>query len=57
MKTYLVKRVLQIIPTLFGITLITFLIIQLSPGNPAMLKLKMAAEGQVSENAISQQIV
>ncbi len=57
MKAYLFKRLLQIIPTLLGITLITFLIIQLSPGNPAMLKLKMAAEGQVSDNAISQQIV
>lgn len=57
MKTYLVKRLLQIIPTLLGITLITFLIIQLAPGNPALIKLKMAAEGQVSDNAISQQIV
>jgi peptide/nickel transport system permease protein len=57
MKTYLVKRLLQIIPTLLGITLITFLIIQLAPGNPAMLKLQMATQGQVSDNAISQQIV
>lgn len=43
MKAYLVKRLLQIIPTLLGITLITFLIIQLAPGNPAKLKLQMGA--------------
>jgi peptide/nickel transport system permease protein len=57
MKVYLLKRLLQIIPTLLGITLITFLIIQLAPGNPAMLKLQMASQGQVGDNAISQQIV
>ncbi|HAA05175.1 MAG TPA: diguanylate cyclase [Syntrophobacteraceae bacterium] len=57
MKVYLIKRLLQVIPTLLGITLITFLIIQLAPGNPAMLKLRMTGEGQVSDNAISQQII
>ena len=57
MKAYLAKRLLQVIPTLLGITLITFLIIQLAPGNPAALKLRMAAEGQVSDSAISQQII
>ena len=59
MKAYLVKRVLQIVPTLLGITLITFLIIQLAPGNPAMLKLQMSGpgQGQMAETAISKQIV
>jgi peptide/nickel transport system permease protein len=57
MLIYLVKRLLQVIPTLLGITLITFLIIQLAPGNPALLKLRMTGEGQVSDNAISQQII
>jgi peptide/nickel transport system permease protein len=57
MKLYLVKRLLQVIPTLLGITLITFLIIQLAPGNPALLKLRMTGEGQVSDDAISQQII
>ncbi len=37
--------------------MITFLIIQLAPGNPALLKLRMTGEGQVSDNAISQQII
>ncbi len=57
MKAYLVKRLLQLIPTLLGISLLTFLIIQLAPGNPAVLKLKMAGQGQVTETALSKQIV
>jgi peptide/nickel transport system permease protein len=57
MKGYLVKRLLQIIPTLLGISLITFVIIQLAPGNPAFLRLRMGGEGQVGETAISSQIV
>ncbi|HYQ47861.1 MAG TPA: ABC transporter permease [Thermodesulfovibrionales bacterium] len=32
--TYLAKRLLEMIPTLFGITLISFLIIHLAPGKP-----------------------
>lgn len=57
MRAYLIKRLLQVIPTLFGITLITFFIIQLAPGNPATLKLQMAAEGQMAGHAMTQQIV
>ncbi len=34
MITYLVKRLLEMIPTLFGITLISFFIIHLAPGKP-----------------------
>lgn len=57
MKAYLVKRLLQIIPTLLGISLLTFIIIQLAPGDPAVLKLKMSGQGQVAETALSKQIV
>jgi peptide/nickel transport system permease protein len=57
MKIYLIKRLLQIIPTLLGITLITFVIIQLAPGNPAFLKLRMAGQEQMAETAISKQII
>ena len=56
MKAYLAKRLLQIIPTLLGITIITFLIIRLAPGNPAMMKLQ-AMQGQISDKAISKEIV
>ncbi|HDZ62457.1 MAG TPA: ABC transporter permease [Nitrospirae bacterium] len=34
MLTYIFKRLLEMIPTLFGITLISFFIIQLAPGKP-----------------------
>jgi peptide/nickel transport system permease protein len=38
MTTYLLRRVLLLIPTLLGITLLTFLLIRYSPGNAALLK-------------------
>jgi len=34
MLTYLIKRLLEMIPTLFGITLLSFFIIHLAPGKP-----------------------
>ena len=34
MGRYLLKRLLLIIPTLFGVILINFLIVQLAPGGP-----------------------
>ena len=34
MINYLAKRLLEMIPTLFGITLISFFIIHLAPGKP-----------------------
>jgi peptide/nickel transport system permease protein len=57
MKAYLVKRLLQIVPTFLGITLITFLIIQLAPGNPAALKVQMASGGEVASDSVSRRIV
>ncbi len=48
MLTYLAKRVFLMIPTLIGITLITYFIIRLSPGSPLMMKLH-GAEGLKAE--------
>jgi len=39
MRSYFVRRLLLIIPTLFGISIISFLIIHLAPGDPAAFKL------------------
>ena len=39
MSSYFVKRLLLMIPTLLGISLISFLIIHLTPGDPALMKL------------------
>lgn len=39
MKSYVIKRLLDIIPVMLGISLITFLLINLAPGDPVELKL------------------
>jgi peptide/nickel transport system permease protein len=44
MTIYLLKRLFAMIPTLLGITLITFFMIKLAPGNPVTLKMQ-AAQG------------
>ena len=55
MRTYLVKRFLLLIPTLIGISLISFLIIQLAPGDPATMRLG-SAQGARSQ-ALAEQII
>ncbi|MCE9625508.1 MAG: ABC transporter permease [Deltaproteobacteria bacterium] len=54
MSAYLLKRLLTMIPTLFGIMLITFLIVRLAPGNPVSLKIQ-AAQG-LKSTALSQEV-
>jgi len=46
MTTYIFKRILLMIPTMFGITIVAFLIIHLAPGDPAAMKAR-AAEGMM----------
>jgi peptide/nickel transport system permease protein len=48
-KAYLVRRLLLIIPTFLGISIITFALLQLSPGNPAFMRLQQM-RGVGSEN-------
>ena len=38
MKTYILKRLLLMIPTILGITIVTFGIIRLAPGDPAAMR-------------------
>jgi peptide/nickel transport system permease protein len=54
MRSYLLQRILLLIPTLLGITLISFLIIQLAPGDPAEMRAG-AAEGM--SRAMADQII
>ncbi len=49
MLAYLAKRLLLIIPTFIGITIITFFIIQLAPGDPIALKMQAGERGIKSE--------
>ncbi|MEW6055681.1 MAG: ABC transporter permease subunit [Bdellovibrionota bacterium] len=57
MFTYLLRRLLAIFPTLFGITLIAFLIINLAPGGPIEQRLQqirfgaLTAEGSGSQGS------
>src|SRR3989338_6078808 len=56
MATYLLKRILLMIPTLFGIVLVTFVIVHLAPGDPAALKAQSAADA-LSSDKMTEQIV
>lgn len=51
MLVYLFKRLLLILPTMLGIVLITFFVMRLAPGDPAELKLRMASQGALADQA------
>lgn len=55
MRSYFARRLLLLIPTLIGISLISFLIIHLSPGDPASLKLGNGESGR--DQAVAEQII
>jgi peptide/nickel transport system permease protein len=55
MRNYILKRLILLIPTLLGITLITFFVIQLAPGNPISRKVQFG-EG-IKAEAITQEII
>jgi peptide/nickel transport system permease protein len=56
MHGYFIKRLLLMIPTLVGISLISFLIIQMAPGDPATMRLGDAAQG-IRDQAMAEQII
>lgn len=56
MALYLLRRVLLMIPTLFGIVVITFAVVHLAPGDPAALKAQSHTEALASD-AASRKIV
>ena len=56
MKAYLIRRLLLIIPAFIGISLITFLVVQLAPGSPVYLKLRKG-ESALSSDAASQKVI
>jgi len=55
-KAYILRRLLLIIPTFIGISIITFALVQLSPGNPAFLKLQ-SMQGAMGTDAIPEEII
>jgi peptide/nickel transport system permease protein len=56
--TYLFRRVLQMIPTLFGVTVVSFCVMQLAPGDPLATELggggTVGASGQTREDYLIQ---
>ena len=49
MTTYLIKRILMLIPLMLGITLITFTVVHLAPGEP--VEMQMAMNPKVGKEA------
>ena len=57
MKAYILKRLLLIVPTMLGITLITFAVLHLAPGDPAAMRLGSAASGQIRNQQLAGEII
>ncbi|MFQ5787380.1 MAG: ABC transporter permease [Thermodesulfobacteriota bacterium] len=55
MRDYILKRLILLVPTLIGITIITFLVIQLAPGSPVERKLQL--EEGIKAEAITKDII
>lgn len=56
MTTYIFKRLLLMIPTLIGITIVTFGIMKLAPGDPAALKVQ-AVQGVLKGGQVAEEII
>lgn len=56
MKAYLIRRLLLTIPTFLGISLITFTLIQATPGSPVYMMLQ-AGSGEMGTDAATAEIV
>ncbi len=57
MKTYILKRLLIMIPTMFGITVVTFAIIRLAPGDPAMMRVGNSLTGTIRDQQVAAAII
>ena len=56
MKAYIIRRLLLVIPTFIGISVISFAVIQLAPGSPVYMKLR-GGEGSFSADSETQKII
>jgi len=57
MWRYFLKRILLIFPTLFGISIITFLIIKLAPGDPTAMKMGSQQAGMAADQNLAKQMI
>lgn len=56
MRAYILRRLLLIIPTFIGISILTFALIQLAPGSPIAFKLR-GMDGSMKADAATQAII
>ena len=56
MRAYLIRRLMLVIPTFLGISLITFLVVQLAPGSPVYLMLRKG-ESALASDAASEKVI
>lgn len=57
MGTYLIKRILLFIPTLIAITIVTFLISRLAPGDPVEQKAGLGGENQSANREVTAEMI
>lgn len=58
MKAYIIRRLLLIIPTFLGISLVTFCVIQLAPGSPIFARLQQAEMmGGLGDDSLTEDII
>jgi peptide/nickel transport system permease protein len=57
MWRYFLKRILLIFPTLLGISIITFIIIKMAPGDPTAFKMGNQQSGMSSDQNLAKQVI
>lgn len=57
MTAYIIKRILLIFPTLFGISIITFIIIKMAPGDPTAFKMGSQETGIQADQNLAKAVV
>ena len=53
MRAYIIRRLLLMVPTLFGVTLVTFAVMQFAPGDP--LKMQLGQGGSQGESGATRE--
>lgn len=56
MRAYLIRRLLLVVPTFIGISVVTFLLIQSVPGSPVYMRLQ-AGQGEIRSDAATAEII
>ena len=52
MRRYVLRRLLQFVPTFIGVTLITFILVQMAPGDPASLQTESLSGHAIQQESL-----